>query len=145
MNVIFADYTAEAACNPARVLETAAGTGIVTRRLRDVLPVSVRLTATDLNPPMLEIARTKFRAGEQVDFQPADATELAATADRDWLSGLLSRGFEDQVRDFVGMGDQGEMARLHLDGLGAHAFGHEALEVRIDRAVLGRNGVIARL
>jgi ubiquinone/menaquinone biosynthesis C-methylase UbiE len=79
--LIFADYAADishrvAACNPARVLETAAGTGIVTRRLRDVLPVSVRLTATDLNPPMLEIARTKFRAGEQVDFQPADATEL---------------------------------------------------------------------
>ena len=79
--LIFADYAVDishrvAACNPARVLETAAGTGIVTRRLRDVLPVSVRLTATDLNPPMLEIARTKFRAGEQVDFQPADATEL---------------------------------------------------------------------
>lgn len=79
--LIFADYAVDishrvAACNPARVLETAAGTGIVTRRLRDVLPVSVRLTATNLNPPMLEIARTKFRAGEQVDFQPADATEL---------------------------------------------------------------------
>jgi SAM-dependent methyltransferase len=61
------------------------------------------------------------------------------------LSGLLSPGFEDQVGDFVGMGDQCEMARLHLDGLGAHALGHEALEVRVDRAVLGRNGVIARL
>ena len=65
--LIFADYAADishrvGACNPARVLETAAGTGIVTRRLRDVLPVSVRLTATDLNPPMLEIARTKFLA-----------------------------------------------------------------------------------
>jgi hypothetical protein len=33
----------------------------------------------------------------------------------------------------------------YLDGLGAHALGHEALEVRIDRAVRGRNGVIARL
>jgi len=61
------------------------------------------------------------------------------------LSGLLSPGFEDQVGDFVGMGDQCEMARLHLDGLGAHALGHEALEVRVDRAVLSRNGVIARL
>ena len=52
------------------------------------------------------------------------------------LSGLLSRGFEDQPRDFVGMGNQREMAGLHLDGLGAHPLGHEALKVRIDRAVI---------
>ena len=51
-------------------------------------------------------------------------------------SGFLSRGFEDQPRDFVGMGDQREMAGLHLDGLGAHPLGHEALKVRIDRAVI---------
>ena len=79
--MIFVDYAADisrrvAACSPARVLETAAGTGIVTRKLRDRLPAGVRLTATDLNPPMLEIARTKFRTGEQVEFQPADATAL---------------------------------------------------------------------
>src|ERR1700690_3889461 len=60
-------------------------------------------------------------------------------------SRLLSGGFEDQVRDFIGMRDQREMAGLHLDRLGAHALGHEPLEVRIDRAVLGRNGVVSRL
>jgi ubiquinone/menaquinone biosynthesis C-methylase UbiE len=65
--IIFADYAADialraAACAPARVLETAAGTGIVTRQLRDRLPTSVQLVATDLNPPMLEVARTKFRS-----------------------------------------------------------------------------------
>lgn len=79
--IVFLDYAADiarraAACDPARVLETAAGTGIVTRRLRDLLPASVPLTATDLNPPMLEIARSKFRSDEQVDFRPADATAL---------------------------------------------------------------------
>src|SRR5262245_55217268 len=79
--LIFIDYAADiahrvAARSPARVLETAAGTGIATRCLRDILPAGVRLTATDLNPPMLEIARTKFRPGEQVEFQPADATAL---------------------------------------------------------------------
>jgi SAM-dependent methyltransferase len=58
------------------VLETAAGTGVVTRQLRDFLPASAHLTATDLNPPMLEIARAKFRPDEQVDFRPADATAL---------------------------------------------------------------------
>src|SRR5215208_5553161 len=76
--MIFIDYAAEMAkrvraSNPTRVLETAAGTGIVTRRLRDSLPSGVRLTATDLNSPMLEIARKKFRPGEEVEFQPADA------------------------------------------------------------------------
>lgn len=79
--IIFVDYAAEmaervAALGPARVLETAAGTGIVTRRLRDLLPPGTHLTATDLNPPMLDVARAKFRAGEQVEFRPADAMAL---------------------------------------------------------------------
>jgi len=79
--MIFVDYAADiaqrvAAGSPARVLETAAVTGIVTRKLRDALPAGTRLTATDLNPPMLEVARTKFRAGEQVEFRPADAMAL---------------------------------------------------------------------
>jgi ubiquinone/menaquinone biosynthesis C-methylase UbiE len=79
--VIFVDYAAEMASrvaqfSPARVLETAAGTGIVTRRLRDVLPAGVRLTATDLNAPMLGIARSKFRPSEDVVFKPADAMAL---------------------------------------------------------------------
>jgi SAM-dependent methyltransferase len=79
--MIFVDYAADtarrvAAGNPARVLETAAGTGIVTRKLRDALPAGAHLTATDLNPPMLEVARAKFRPDEQVEFQPADAMAL---------------------------------------------------------------------
>src|SRR2546430_2270913 len=37
------------------------------------------------------------------------------------------------------------MAGLHLDGLGAHPLGHEALEVRIDGAVFRGNGVVAGL
>jgi ubiquinone/menaquinone biosynthesis C-methylase UbiE len=74
----FADDIARrvAATAPLRVLEIAAGTGIVTRRLRDILPVEAHLTATDLNPPMLEVARGKFRPDETIEFQPADATAL---------------------------------------------------------------------
>ena len=74
----FADDIARcvAASAPIRVLETAAGTGIVTRRLRDLLPREAQLTATDLNPPMLEVASGKFGPEERVTFQPADATSL---------------------------------------------------------------------
>jgi len=84
--IIFVDYAGDmaqrvAACRPARVLETAAGTGIVTRCLRDALAVDAHLTATDLNPPMLEIARQKFRPGELVEFRPADAMALPFAAD----------------------------------------------------------------
>jgi len=79
--VIFADFAVEvarrvAALSPARVLETAAGTGIVTRQLRDRLPKTSALIATDLNAPMLEVARAKFGPEEQVAFQTADATAL---------------------------------------------------------------------
>ena len=58
------------------MLETAAGTGIVSRRLRDHLPSATQLTSTDLSPAMIEVARTKFKSAEQVTLQPADATAL---------------------------------------------------------------------
>ena len=79
--IFFVDYAADiarrtAAWSPGRVLEIAAGTGVVTRQLRDLLAAGAHLTATDLNPPMLEIARAKFRPDERVDFRPADATTL---------------------------------------------------------------------
>jgi ubiquinone/menaquinone biosynthesis C-methylase UbiE len=61
---------------PSNVLELAAGTGIVTRRLRDLLPHDCLITATDLNPPMLDFAKSKFQGGERVCFESADATAL---------------------------------------------------------------------
>ena len=79
--IIFEDFAAETAkrvarLSPTQVLETAAGTGIVTRELRNRLPASSGLTATDLNGPMLEVARVKFDPSEAVAFQTADATSL---------------------------------------------------------------------
>src|SRR5471030_2172010 len=79
--VIFSDYATVmanlvAARRPDRVLEVAAGTGIVTRSLRDHLPTGCSLIVTDLNPPMLDVARTKFRSDELVKFQQADALDL---------------------------------------------------------------------
>jgi len=61
---------------PNSVLELAAGTGFVSRVLRDRLPGSTRLVVTDLNAPMLQIARAKFGEDENVEFQTVDATDL---------------------------------------------------------------------
>jgi SAM-dependent methyltransferase len=58
------------------VLEIACGTGIVTRRLRDALPASTKIVATDLNPDMFEFAKAKFKNGENVHWQQADASAL---------------------------------------------------------------------
>lgn len=60
----------------ASVLELACGTGIVTRRLRDRLPPGTTLVATDLDEAMLSVARRKFRPGEDVEWEQADAVSL---------------------------------------------------------------------
>jgi ubiquinone/menaquinone biosynthesis C-methylase UbiE len=57
------------------VLETAAGSGIVTQALAAALPASVDLVATDLNPAMVDFARAKPGL-ERVTFRQADATAL---------------------------------------------------------------------
>ncbi len=58
------------------VLETAAGTGIATQRLRKGLPKDRRLIVTDLNESMLQVARQKFHSHSNIDFLSADATQL---------------------------------------------------------------------
>ena len=78
--VLFVDYADDiarraAAFAPKCVLETAAGTGFVTRRLRDLMPAA-EIIATDLNAPMLSRAAAKFTPEDRIKFQPADATAL---------------------------------------------------------------------
>lgn len=58
-----------------QVLELAAGTGAVTRRMAQVLPPSVAIVATDLNPAMLEQAG-KLGTSRPVEWQQADAMKL---------------------------------------------------------------------
>ncbi len=78
---VFVDFARDlaqrvAATHPHTLLEIAAGTGIVTRMMRDAVPSGTHITATDLNPPMLEVARRKFSHTDNVTFQQADATAL---------------------------------------------------------------------
>lgn len=56
------------------LLETAAGTGRVTRALAEAAP-RARIVATDLNAPMLERAAQVVRAGN-VEWRQADALDL---------------------------------------------------------------------
>ena len=59
---------------PKRVLEVAAGTGVVTRAMSAALP-GTTITATDLNPAMLDQAKAVGTKGK-VEWQQADALQL---------------------------------------------------------------------
>ncbi|NPV23344.1 class I SAM-dependent methyltransferase [Bradyrhizobium aeschynomenes] len=79
--LIFTSYAQDlaqriGARQPRDVLETAAGTGAVTRALHAKLPPDVRITATDLNEPMLMQARTHLAGTARVRWQQADALAL---------------------------------------------------------------------
>jgi ubiquinone/menaquinone biosynthesis C-methylase UbiE len=70
------DLAARAAQHaPQRVLELAAGTGAVTRRLARLLPAAAAITATDLNQAMLDQAAA-VGSSRPVAWQQADAMAL---------------------------------------------------------------------
>ena len=58
-----------------RILEIAAGTGVLTRRMASELPADVEIVATDLSPAMIEQAQAVGTA-RPVEFRQADAMEL---------------------------------------------------------------------
>lgn len=60
---------------PQRLLETAAGTGIVTRALARALPATTEITATDLNQAMVDYAAAQTKAAN-VTWRQADALAL---------------------------------------------------------------------
>jgi ubiquinone/menaquinone biosynthesis C-methylase UbiE len=61
--------------SPARVLEIAAGTGVVTRKLAANLPQTTSIIAADLNHPMIDLA---FETGTSrpMQWRQADAMQL---------------------------------------------------------------------
>ena len=88
--LIFEPYAADlvnrmASQSLARVLEIAAGTGVVTRKLASALPESVSIVATDLNQAMLDLA-SEVATKRPVEWRQADAMQLP---------------FEDSVFDAV--------------------------------------------
>ena len=78
--LIFAPYAADLAARLTElrhgsVLETAAGTGVVTRALASTLPQEVAIVATDLNQAMLDHASREL-VSDRVTWRQADAQML---------------------------------------------------------------------
>jgi ubiquinone/menaquinone biosynthesis C-methylase UbiE len=65
-----------AALAPKTVLETAAGSGVVTRALASRLASDARYVVTDLNQPMLDHAATKQGSDDRLTWRQADALDL---------------------------------------------------------------------
>jgi ubiquinone/menaquinone biosynthesis C-methylase UbiE len=89
--LIFEPYAADiarraAALSPKDVLETAAGSGVVTRALAPGLRGDASYTVTDLNQPMLDYAASQQPPDTRITWRQADALALP---------------FEDEAFDLV--------------------------------------------
>jgi ubiquinone/menaquinone biosynthesis C-methylase UbiE len=89
--LIFEPYAADlahraASLSPGAVLETAAGTGVVSRALAPMLSHGARYIVSDLNQPMLDYAASRQNPDDRVEWRQADALALP---------------FEDAVLDLV--------------------------------------------
>ena len=79
--LIFEAYAADmarraASLSPSAVLETAAGSGVVTRALAPVLPPGAGYVVTDLNQPMVDYAASQQPADPRITWSQADALAL---------------------------------------------------------------------
>ena len=79
--LIFQPFAADlarraASLSPGAVLETAAGTGVVTRALAPRLSLDARYVVTDLNQAMLDHAASRQGADGRVTWRQADALAL---------------------------------------------------------------------
>ena len=79
--LIFESYARDiagraAALSPKAVLETASGSGVVTRALASKLSPDARYVATDLNQPMLDYAATRQNPDDRISWRQADAQAL---------------------------------------------------------------------
>ena len=96
--LIFAPYAADVAARvqalqPSRVLEIAAGTGVVTRELARTLTADI--VATDLNQPMLDQAIASIALYNRMFARPFVTVEQAQRIRED-----KSFSHEEAARDF---------------------------------------------
>ena len=65
-----------AALSPSTILETAAGSGVVTRALAPRLSSDASYVVTDLNQPMLDYAAMRQAVDNRISWRKADALAL---------------------------------------------------------------------
>jgi len=94
------------------VLEIACGTGLVTRRLRERLSRSVRLVATDVSKAMLDFARAKLQARQDIEWHEADALNLPF-GDSEFGAAVCGFGFMFTADRQAALG---EARRVLIDG-----------------------------
>ncbi len=105
--LIFKSYARDLAgrlaeIEPQDVLETAAGTGVLTRAITSKLPAHARIVATDLNQPMLDHAAAEVHPEGRVTWRQADALALPFE-DRQFDAVACQFGvmfFPDKVRGY---------------------------------------------
>lgn len=108
---------------PAHILETAAGTGIVTRAVNQAVP-QAQIVATDVNPAVLEFAAQRVRS-ERVAFERADAQDLP-----------FAEGSFDLVLCQFGVMFFPEKVRANREARRVLRFGGQYLLVSFDRLEL---------
>jgi SAM-dependent methyltransferase len=104
--LIFEAYAADLAdrlqsMTSGRMLEVAAGTGVVTRRLAAGLPATIEIVASDLNQDMLDRA-AMIGTAREVQWRQADALDLPFD-DESFDTAVCQFGvmfFPDKVRAF---------------------------------------------
>lgn len=139
--LIFRPYAEEmarraAAFQPRRVLETAAGTGAVTRALHRALP-DAEIVASDLNQPMLDVNAERI-GSDRVRFIAADAQQLPfADASFDLVACQFgAMFFPDKVRGHSEarrvLGDGGHYLLAIWDAIERNALTAAAQQVLID-------------
>jgi ubiquinone/menaquinone biosynthesis C-methylase UbiE len=79
--LIFESFAADiaqkaAALSPSTILETAAGSGVVTRALAPRLSSDARYVVTDLNQPMIDYAAARQLEDSRISWRSADAQAL---------------------------------------------------------------------
>jgi SAM-dependent methyltransferase len=84
------------------VLETAAGTGVLTRAITSRVPAHARIVATDLNQPMLDHARARQSHDSRIEWRQADALALPF-ADQNFDAVVCQFGamfFRDKIQSY---------------------------------------------
>lgn len=79
--LIFSEFASDmaqsaASLSPAAVIETAAGTGVLTRALAPKLSANARYVVTDLNQPMIDFAAQRQGQDGRITWLQADALDL---------------------------------------------------------------------